>query len=335
LHIPLRPSFGRVERTRFSALADALTPLFARRFAQRLEDTCRSSETKAIHSIAHGGLDFYAAFLVAKKLGVPFFLQVHDDFIFSARGVRNERTAHAALRAAWQEAAARFVISGALGAEYCRRYGEKEFIVITDGVERIAEAAKQPGSEDLRIYFMGLFHLDYESNLKILLAALAQLRKEGINASITLRCGGVRPSSIRGYENFVRILPFALEAAVQSDMEQADLLYLPLPFEKKYELFVRFSLSTKMVTYLGSGIPILYHGPPESAVHDLLSSRDAALLCTQPALDPLVAMLHRFVNDREQGADSAQNALALASSTFMLRDIRRRFWDAITKPLIR
>ena len=25
--------------------------------------------------------------------------------------------------------------------------------------------------------------------------------------------------------------------------------------------FVRFSLSTKLVTYLGSGLPIIYHGP--------------------------------------------------------------------------
>src|SRR5207248_11033330 len=81
--------------------------------------------------------------LVAKKLGVPFFLQVHDDFIFSARGVHNQAAAHSALAEAWMGAAARFVICPALGEEYCQRYGQREYIVITDGSESIAAAPRQ------------------------------------------------------------------------------------------------------------------------------------------------------------------------------------------------
>jgi hypothetical protein len=144
-----------------------------------------------------------------------------------------------------------------------------------------------------------------------------------------LRCGGVRPGSLAGYEKFVRVLPFASEAAVQSDMEQTDLLYLPLPFETKYESFVRFSLSTKMVTYLGSGIPILYHGPGNSAVHDLLAAHKAALLCTRPALEDLLPMLRRYINQPESGTEMASNALALARNDFMLDEIKGRFWDAV------
>jgi hypothetical protein len=274
VHVPLRPNFGRIERTRFAGCADALASLFAGLFSRRLEEVCRECGAKAIHSIAHGGMDFYSAFLVAKKLGIPFFLQVHDDFIFSARGVRSEAAAHDALREAWQNAAARFVICRPLGEEYCRRYGEQDYLLITDGVERIADAPRHRVGRDLQIYFMGLFHLDYEPNLKVLLAAVARLQHEGTGKlSVVLRCGGVRPRLIKSYENFVRILPFASEAEVQSDMERADLLYLPLPFGKKYELFVRYSLSTKMVTYVASGIPILYHGPPDAAVHNLLTSK--------------------------------------------------------------
>jgi glycosyltransferase involved in cell wall biosynthesis len=334
LHLPLRPNFGRIERTRFAAFADALAPIFANRFARKLEVVCRRTQAVSIHSIAHGGMDFYTAFRVAQKLGVPFFLQVHDDFIFSARGVRSEAAAHQALREAWTGAAARFVICQALGEEYSRRYGKADYIVITDGVENLAPAPKQRSAGNLNIYFMGLFHLDYEPNLKLLLSALAQLQKEnsGGKISITLRCGGVRPTSVTGYESFVRVLPFASEAVVESEMKQADLLYLPMPFEKKYELFVRFSLSTKMVTYLSSGVPILYHGPPEAAAHDLLKVHNAALLCTRPALENLVLMLHRYLRDPEAGTDLARNALALARKDFMLPEIRARFWHAIARP---
>jgi len=337
VHVPLRPDFGRIERTRFARLPAALAPLFARRFARRLEQVCRECGARAIHSIAHGGMDFYSAFLVAKKLGIPFFLQVHDDFIFSARGIRSEEAAHAALLEAWQDAAVRFVISPQLGAEYCRRYGDKDYLVITDGVERIAEAPRERGSQDLQVYFMGLFHLDYEPNLRVLLAALSQLQEEGSagKISVVLRCGGVRPRLLKSYEKFVRILPFASEAEVQADLKQAGLLYLPLPFEKEYEFFVRFSLSTKMVTYVASGIPILYHGPPDSAVHDLLKSNDAALLCTDPSPDVLAEMLRVYVNDKDMGTHSARNALELARRTFNLSQIRERFWGAIDHALDR
>jgi glycosyltransferase involved in cell wall biosynthesis len=336
IHVPLRPDFGRVERTRFAGCADALTPLFAGRFARKLEEVCRESGAKAIHSIAHGGMDFYSAFLATKKLRIPFLLQVHDDFIFSARGVRSEAAAHAALREAWQNAAARFVICRPLGEEYCRRYGDRDYLVITDGVERIVEAPRERVGHDLQIYFMGLFHLDYEPNLRVLLAAVAQLQDEGAGKlSVVLRCGGVRPRLIKSYESFVRILPFASEAEVQSDMEQADLLYLPLPFGKKYELFVRYSLSTKMVTYVASGIPILYHGPPDAAVHNLLKAHDAALLCTEPTPDVLAEMLRVYINNKQMGTDSARNALELARRSFNLSQIRAKFWGAIDRSLER
>jgi len=337
IHVPLRPDFGRIERTRFAGCADALASLYARRFARRLEEVCRECGAKAIHSIAHGGMDFYSAFLVAKKLGIPFFLQVHDDFIFSARGIRSEAAAHDALRQAWQNADDRFVICRPLGEEYCRRYGTQDYQIITDGVQRIAETARQRTGRDLQIYFMGLFHLDYEPNLKVLLAAVAQLQNEytGGKLSVVLRCGGVRPRLIKSYENFVEILPFASEAEVQSDMERADLLYLPLPFGKKYELFVRYSLSTKMVTYVASGIPILYHGPPDAAVHNLLKAHEAALLCTEPTPDVLAEMLRVYINNKQMGTDSARNALELARRSFNLSEIREKFWGAIGRSLER
>ncbi|MFL6519328.1 MAG: glycosyltransferase family 4 protein [Chthoniobacterales bacterium] len=336
IHLPLRPYFGRIERTRFAGCVDALASLFAGRFTRRLEEVCRECGATSIHSIAHGGMDFYSAFLVAKKLGIPFFLQVHDDFIFSARGIRSEAAAHDALRQAWQNADARFVICRPLGEEYCRRYGNQDYMVITDGVDRIADAPRRRAGQDLQIYFMGLFHLDYEPNLKVLLAAVAELQGEGTGKlSVVLRCGGVRPPLIKSYENFVRILPFASEAEVQSDMERADLLYLPLPFGKKYELFVRYSLSTKMVTYVASGIPILYHGPPDAAVHNLLKAHDAALLCTEPTPDVLAEMLRVYINNKQMGTDSARNALELARRSFNLSEIREKFWGAIDRSLER
>jgi hypothetical protein len=90
-----------------------------------------------------------------------------------------------------------------------------------------------------------------------------------------------------------------------------------------------------MVTYVASGIPILYHGPPDSAVHHLLKSHHAALLCTDPSPDVLAEMLRVYVNDKDMGTHSARNALELARRNFNLSQIREKFWGAIDPALDR
>lgn len=331
IHLPLRPDFGRIEHTRFARFPHLFTPLLAGRFSRRLEKTFRAVDARAIHAIPHNGLDFHQAFQIAKKLGLPYFLQVHDDLIYSTSPLGNEPAAQAAIREAWLGADARFVISERMGAEYCRRYGARDYLVITDGLDRVADAPVQRSGNDLQIYFMGMFHLSYEENLRILLEALDQLRTEGASICVTLRCGGLRRNVTAGHEKILRILPFASEAEVQRDIESADLLYLPLPFQKGEDLFVRFSFSTKMVTYLGSGVPILYHGPQPSAVSDLLRKHDAALLTESSDPAVIAQTLRDFLADRRPGVGCASRALSLARQEFMLEDIAKKFWGTVLR----
>ena len=75
------------------------------------------------------------------------------------------------MREAWQGASARFVISRELGDEYTKRYGDREFVVVTDGLDNLPAKPRGP-MEGLRIYFMGLFHIGYEKNLEALIKAI-------------------------------------------------------------------------------------------------------------------------------------------------------------------
>ncbi|MEZ4695549.1 MAG: hypothetical protein R2832_03980 [Rhodothermales bacterium] len=61
-------------------------------------------------------------------------------------------------------------------------------------------------------------------------------------------------------------------------MENVDVLYHYFPFEKIHAPLAAFSMATKLVTYLGSGMPILFHGPKYAAAADLLRSHAAAIL---------------------------------------------------------
>jgi hypothetical protein len=119
------------------------------------------------------------------------------------------------------------------------------------------------------------------------------------------------------------VLPFGSVQDVRADIGASDLLYLPLMFEPTYRDMVAFSLSTKLVTYLASGVPILYHGPPDCAAYELLASNDAAILATSP--DP--AFVAGAITDGlKRAQELTANACQLARREFMLEDQRARFW---------
>jgi glycosyltransferase involved in cell wall biosynthesis len=331
-HIRTRPSWGKIERSRLAMFPRKTMSIFAPGFRRRLKAFCRQAKVSAVHAIPHTGLDFHHAHWIAKELKLPFFLQIHDDFAYSSRGHVAPEEAHAAMQSAWREADARFVISEQLGDEYSRRYGPREYVAITDGVETVAAAPAVRQSGELRIYFMGLFHLEYEENLRVLCAASDQLRnaKNSPHLSITLRCGTLRPEATKTGLGLIRVRPFSTEADVHRDLDQADLLYLPLPFGTEFEPLVRFSLSTKLITYLGSGRPILYHGPRTSAVYELLAQHEAAFFCSSLEVNDMMETLHRVIDQPEVAIQVSRNALALARERFLLQDQRSRFWNAFT-----
>jgi glycosyltransferase involved in cell wall biosynthesis len=306
------------------------TPLFAARFRRRLKRFCQEKNVRAIHTVPHSGVDFAQAEAVARELSLPFFISLHDDLAYTAAAEVNSAVLELAMREAWLEANARFVISEALGREYSRRYGERDYRVVTDGLTEVQAYREKADVRTLRIYFMGLFHLDYEANLHAFLEALNILEREspGVTTSMVCRCEYIRPHVWKGIKQ-ISILPFSNEIQIQRDMQSADLLYMPMPFGPEHENFARYSVSTKMVTYVGSGIPIVYHGPQVSAAFDLLHRNSAAIFLN--TLDPLEIARSLEQLTPARCAEVATNAGSLARREFMLADQTREFWGTICR----
>jgi len=304
-----------------------MEPMFAGRFSRRLEMACREREASAIHSIPTD-LDFVQGWRVAQRLGCKFFISVHDDLLET---VGRHPFGHLALKQfpeIWRGADARFVISEQLGREYCLRFGERGYEVVTDGLVDIASPrARKPGR--LNIYFMGMFHLSYEANLSALLQGVEAASAKYPDCEITVTMRGAVFRRGFGAAAKVRILPFGTEADVQADLQEADLVYLPLPFRSSSANFVRYSLSTKMVTYLGCGLPILYHGPREAAACEVLSENGAALICDSLEPSRVSLCLGDIIGKPEMAAHLVAGAATLARKQFVLSDQRARFWGSI------
>lgn len=333
IHLPSRASWGPFEHSRLAFLPRASSPIFAPGFRRKLKKLCQRKSVCAIHAVPHSGVDFSQAQDVAEALQIPFCLSIHDDLRYTSPGVSSGRSRDAAMRRAWLKANARFVISDRLGLEYSRRYGARDYIIVTDGLEQIAAAAASP-RPSFRVYFMGLFHMPYERNLRALLDALTivQGAPADCEVSVTCRCEHIRPHVLAGGIS-VSVLPFTSEEEIWREIQQADFLYMPLPFGETHENFARYSLSTKMVTYLGSGVPILYHGPTNSAAFDLLDEYGAAIFATN--LEPREIAQTLSATDAATRAKVATNALRLARDHFMLADQKKKFWGKVAELLPR
>ena len=330
IQIPSRPDFGRLEYTRLSGSLGRFDWLFSGRFEAGLRRALMDHQIKLIHLLA-ATYSIVPVYNVASNLGIPLFVSIHDDLEYVSRNHLLMKQMTAFMGKAWREAKGVFVISEEIGQEYSRRYGAREYRVVTDGLTKVADAPQQRPEKSLRLYFMGLFHNSYAQNLRAVLDALKmlQFRRPDWDIRVTCRSGAIS-LPVQADDPHVSVLPFAPEAEIERDMLSADLLYQPMAFQEQSRAFARFSMSTKMITYLGSGLPIFYHGPGDAASCQLLTRHEAAAICT--TLDPEEIVTH-LLDALARRKPIVNHALALARAQFMLADQQRRFWESIVQAL--
>lgn len=280
----------------------------------RIRKAARQIAYDVIHVVDHG--PYCAAlcvdeFLRNKQLWVSF----HDHFNTTKSNAENTRRL-------WQHATRRLVISEEIAAEYGRLFGEAEYEIITDGVED--QEIRQPSTQigkPVNIYFAGLLHLHYIPLFKALADALDKLSHEGLQFKLVLR-GTQQLNELAGRKFEVDYRPVTLNnAELKAELDAADILYLPIKFTTPD--FYLYSLSTKMVGYLGAPGAILYHGPADSAACHLLNTSQAAICCGSLDADDLVASLRVLLGSSKQVSGHAKE---LARNQFDLKTIQQRFW---------
>ena len=326
VHLPVRPHLGRIESTRLAQYIQAwrLEIILAHRFRRALRMLFQERGVEVVHAIPHG-MDFWNAFEVARSLGAGYVLNLHDDLEYNIGQRAYYDDAVWRLAAAWRSADHRFVISDAMAESYQRRFAELPCDVVTDGLtEDQIVASPRSGIASKALYFMGAMHLTYHSNVAAVMEALAESsRAEERHFIFRGSACPVEAGSVHVEER-----PFADEKTLRRDFDDAGVLYFPLPFGPENASFVQYSLSTKLVTYLGSGVPILYHGPREAAAAKLLEAHDAAVIVD--SLDP-AAVREGLQEVRKRGRIVAQQALALGRAQFRMEDQHATFWGAVER----
>jgi hypothetical protein len=246
----------------------------------------------------------------------PLWVSVHDHH-------RTTQCSEKDARELWNRADRRLMISNELGKDYQRIFGKKEFELITDGLlaHEVSAVAAKPQSP-YTIYFAGLLHIEYIPLFKALADALDKLTKNGLSFKLILR--GTQQLSFLNTRSFeTQYLPMVLDdAELKRDLDAAAILYLPIKFVDPD--FYLYSLSTKMVGYLGASGSTLYHGPADSAACNLLRETGSAICCNSLNTEDLVLSILQLV---EGNTDVSVHAKQLAQTMFDLKEIQDRFWQ--------
>jgi len=269
----------------------------------------------AIHLVSHGpfcGAFDNEALLTGKELWVSF----HDHFS------TNSSTFEATFNL-WNKSDRRLVISREMGDEYQKLFGFKEYELITDGVsaEEISKPEDIVASTPITVYFAGLLHTDYYPLFIVLADALDTISKQGYQFKLIMR--GTDPVDFlnnRSFETEYRS-DFVSDKEIKEELDSASILYLPIKFTLPD--FYLYSLSTKMIGYLGASGTILYHGPGDSAACNLLRKSGSAACCASLEADDMINILLQLINDRN---DYSANAKKVAHAEFNFDIIQKRFW---------
>ncbi len=72
-------------------------------------------------------------------------------------------------------------------------------------------------------------------------------------------------------------------------LAEADALVIAYNFDEASLRYVRYSMANKLPEYLGSGVPILVHGPKDVATIDYVMQHQTAQVVETPEIEPLIA----------------------------------------------
>lgn len=282
----------------------------------KIERVAGQTPFDVLHVINHG---VYSAVLCNENFlnGRELWTSFHDHFSLCSSFEDAQKL--------WNRSDRRLMISAELGEEYQRIFGNKKFEIITDGVslDEISEPKKKE-KEEVSVYFAGLMHIEYYPLLEVLANSLDDLVALGYSFKLILR--GTQEMNFlkaRKFEIDYRS-DFISDDQIKKELDMADILYLPIKFSMPN--FYLYSLSTKMISYLGASGNILYHGPSDSAACNFLKRNNAAFCCVSLLEKDMTYQIKEMLS-----ADGHKciNAKKVAKSNFDLNYIQNIFWNKL------
>jgi glycosyltransferase involved in cell wall biosynthesis len=278
--------------------------------------------------------DPYATYLASKKLKIPFFLYVFDDYF-------NQWIDPAMLKFAKEygpsmlEGAQRIIVPNEFLKNNYDKNFQKKTVVIHNAVdlsayEKICPSNSFNDDESIKIVYTGeIYEAHYEAFVNLIKAI-----KLTNNPDIKLHIftpGSPTTLISKGIVGPVIYHDRAPLSEMPCIHKSADILYLPLSFSSEFPReIIQTASPGKMGDYLAAGKPILVHAPPDSFISWYHKEKRCGLVIDTQDPEKLAKGITRIITDSTFRTRLCENARAQAVSDFSIEHAKTLFLNLLS-----
>jgi hypothetical protein len=323
--------FARLFKSQFARIARSAYFLLSWIFLRRISSILDSLPIDGIVSVSNGIL-WYPAFLYARSRNISFFLIIHDDGLLASRSLINKSIYYRRFRDAYLYATQVFCICDTMNKFYSKTFKKKS---LTLWPSRSASAFDAPqrmecilnSERELNIAYAGSINSEQYAKMIGILAGL----KCDYNIKVLIYGShSVHSLSFVGLDcaNIYCMGNFSSDDLVLSLRDNADILYLPIPFDRSSRHIARYSFPSKLVDYTRVGIPILAQAPYYSSLTSwLYSAPHAAYLVDTLSPFDLKRAINCIINN--DYAMYSKGGLEAGRQSFDYYSIASTFFQAL------
>jgi len=292
----------------------------AKHFVRRIADFARRQQVKMIWAILESPILYRVADLARRKLGIPMVCTVWDppSSVCRLRGLDSfsRKIARRDFATAVAGCERCGVTSENMGEEYRRRFNVPTVVMqYASPLEEVLPTRQGFLRDDEVVFgFCGSLYASQEWDA--LLEALNSVDWTIGRRKVKIRVVG-RKLQVRSADR-ARIEFFGWRSPDEMSrfLGKVDIGYLPYWFGPTFREAVRLCFPTKLGSYLAAGIPVFFHGPPDSSPAEFLASYPAGVCCHTLEPAGIVASLEQICSDQDayqamtrQGRRSIEEAL--------------------------
>jgi glycosyltransferase involved in cell wall biosynthesis len=332
--LPAEPLLSRPRHFRLSYIRNKinlLLQIYIR--AKNIIEVLRGEpSTRALIACSGDFADIPAGALAARKLQLPFYAYIFDDYVFQWTGSQRwiaKRMAPFIFKAS----------AGAIGPneficeEYRRRYGVKTTLIRNPSA--IDQINKQPyphwpaESGRIQIIYSGaIYHANFDC-FHNLIKAVESLPEYPLELHIftaqtrdDLASQGIQSQKLflHSHLSYGEIL---------ERQRKADILFLPLAFESPIPQVIRTSAPGKLGEYLASGRPVLAHAPANSFVAYYFKKHRCGLIVDQNDAERLAMEIKKIIMNPNEWNEIIRNARRQASLDFSPEVAQHQLMDLL------
>ena len=262
--------------------------------------------------------------------GIPYCIHVMDDYYtFFSRNPDFRKNNKMLFNKLVELSSVNIAICEEMSKEYSIRYGKKfhhfQHSVDISFWDRNYKIKSEP--KPFIIQYSGRLSVGPSNSFLLLSEAIELLNRKGFMIEFRIQTMTNNSKMLNLLSKFKNNL---IQKPIPYDelplrYSEADLLVLPIDFDKQSIEYIRLSMPTKAPEYMASGVPIMVFAPGETALYKYAKSQAWAFCTSEHTIDSLCSVLIEIINYPEKRKQVANTAREVVIKNHNKSDIQRDF----------